>query len=276
MVISLFYITKNKKACKMKIFVASDLHMEFGSYDYALPNADVYVFAGDIHTETQALEWFENLNLDKPIIYITGNHEYYSASKSQIKKKKAKSKDEIDFALKQHNLKNLHVLQNDSVVIDGVKFFGSTFWTDINNNDPTLLFMLKKTLNDFVYILDDKTSGSPPKTWDTNNFCSENAIARVCLHEDLKDWQGKSVVITHHAPSFQSLDGKIVDDTNYLYANTRIENWIADIKPTVWIHGHTHHCVDYMLDQTRIVSNQHGYKKYAEVKEYNPNKVIEI
>ena len=36
---------------------------------------------------------------------------------------------------------------------------------------------------------------------------------------------------------------------------------ILDKKPRLWVHGHTHLTCDYMLGETRVVCNPHGYPK---------------
>ena len=65
----------------MRIITYSDLHLEFGS-GWTLPaavNGDVMILAGDIVT----LRDYEPLDQilrkwKKPVLYVTGNHEYYT------------------------------------------------------------------------------------------------------------------------------------------------------------------------------------------------------
>ena len=65
----------------MRIITYSDLHLEFGS-GWMLPpavNGDVMILAGDIVT----LRDYEPLDQilqkwKKPVLYVTGNHEYYT------------------------------------------------------------------------------------------------------------------------------------------------------------------------------------------------------
>ena len=58
--------------------------------------------------------------LRKPVLYVLGNHEFYGSS--------------IDGAAAE--LKRLcagthvHVLDDSEIVIDGVRFLGTTLWTD--------------------------------------------------------------------------------------------------------------------------------------------------
>ena len=64
------------------------------------------------------LRWAEARFLDKPVIYVPGNHEFYHHDIALI--------DE----LKTEASGNIHVLNDDQVVIDGVRFMGSILWTD--------------------------------------------------------------------------------------------------------------------------------------------------
>ena len=69
----------------------------------------------------------------------------------------------------------------------------------------------------------------------------------------------KTVVITHHAPSERSippyhlgsiLNGAFASNLDWFVENSRVP---------LWIHGHTHHSVDYKIGETRVFSNQRGY-----------------
>lgn len=39
----------------------------------------------------------------------------------------------------------------------------------------------------------------------------------------------------------------------------RISKLIRELDPLLWIHGHTHHNVDYRIGPTRVLTNQRGY-----------------
>jgi predicted TIM-barrel fold metal-dependent hydrolase len=86
------------------------------------------------------------------------------------------------------------------------------------------------------------------------------------IYEKANDTDLPVVVLTHHAPSFKSIDpihvsGGIygTDDLNGAYASD-LSSVILD-SPNIkfFVHGHTHHNVDYMIGQCRILSNQRGY-----------------
>jgi hypothetical protein len=83
------------------------------------------------------------------------------------------------------------------------------------------------------------------------------------------------VVVTHHAPSAQSVPpwhaGEIL---NAAFASPLDELVRASGVP-LWIHGHTHFCVDYQIGKTRVFSNQLGYPRETDPR-FNAEAVIEV
>ena len=59
----------------MKLNILSDLHLGFGAMDGPVNDADVVVLAGDVGRPREAIAWA--LRLDKPVLYVPGNHEFY-------------------------------------------------------------------------------------------------------------------------------------------------------------------------------------------------------
>ena len=62
----------------MKLNILSDLHLGFASMEHPHNDADVVVLAGDIARPQVAIEWARSL--DKPVLYVPGNHEFYGGS----------------------------------------------------------------------------------------------------------------------------------------------------------------------------------------------------
>ncbi len=59
----------------MRINYFSDIHLEFGGLDAPDNDADIVIAAGDIGIYKQGVDWLKSLN--KPVIYVAGNHEFY-------------------------------------------------------------------------------------------------------------------------------------------------------------------------------------------------------
>ena len=90
----------------MRLAVISDVHLEFrDNPPVRVPEADVYVVAGDVHPDTDArLAWL--LSLPGEVLFVPGNHDYYGH----------------DFPPPQEGLFTRE--------IGGVRFAGATLWTD--------------------------------------------------------------------------------------------------------------------------------------------------
>src|SRR5512139_42869 len=103
----------------MKIAYGSDLHLEFGMTELNnTENADLLVLAGDIVVADRLHpkhEWFfENCsNKFKDVILILGNHEHYG---SDFNNTPTLIRDLVS------PYKNIHFLDKESIVIDGIRF----------------------------------------------------------------------------------------------------------------------------------------------------------
>ena len=109
----------------MKLLVLSDLHVEFADFEpdrEAAEAADVVVLAGDIHQGTAGMVWARQTFPGKPIIYVAGNHEFYGQHWDTLLPELRQKADEF----------GIHFLENDSVTIDGMRFLGTTLWTDFD------------------------------------------------------------------------------------------------------------------------------------------------
>ncbi|MEW8692248.1 MAG: metallophosphoesterase [Candidatus Thiodiazotropha endolucinida] len=102
----------------MKLHILNDLHIEFEDFVPPAMDADVVILAGDIGVGLEGLRWAEARFPDKPVIYVPGNHEFYQHDITLIDELKAEAPD------------NIHVLNDDQVVVGGVRFLGSILWTD--------------------------------------------------------------------------------------------------------------------------------------------------
>jgi predicted phosphodiesterase len=209
----------------------------------------VLVLAGDIITvkDTEPLNHFLKY-WDKPVLYVMGNHEYYTYRPMVDENLRLKS-----YFAEQHP--NVTLLLDEEISIDGVHFFGGTMWTDFVKANKKAMFTAEQQMNDFRHIMMKR--GQLLKPADT--IALHDAFKQKLLAWFAKDLLGPRVVISHHAP---------VAKPDSLYLNsalmpafnaTDMEQIIIDHKPNLWIYGHTHECDDQMIGQTRVLSNQLGY-----------------
>lgn len=134
----------------MKIQALSDLHIEFEGHALEIPDvgADVLVLAGDIGRSATGVEWAAHQaeRLGLTCIYVPGNHEFYHSEHSQA----------LEAMRAAARGTRVSVLDNESIVIDGVRFLCATLWTDLSAYAPgdpnTAAVMLERNLNDYRLI----------------------------------------------------------------------------------------------------------------------------
>lgn len=248
----------------MKIQIISDLHQEFGFSDLSFDLADVVVLAGDVNLGTKGIEWIKNKIPDKPVIYVLGNHEYYKGSYPKT----------LNKILEAAENSNISVLENSFVDIDDIRFHGATLWTDFSIfGDPRYYGMVcQSVMNDYKMIRRDP-SYSKMRTIDIYKI---HQISRHWLKESLESSKGKrNIVVTHHAPSLQSVPEHFkTDPVTSAYASN-LEDFIEEHQPLYWIHGHIHTPKRYKIVKTEIICNPHGYisEKYNG---YDKELIIEV
>lgn len=271
----------------MKIHLISDIHLNFE--DLTLPGGDILILAGDaleighfrlakntgrnVHIADRYQRFVnEELVKYRRVIYICGNHEHYHGYY-----------DTNHEVLKALLPDNVHLLENDSIEIDGVHFWGATMWTDCHGRDPITVQTVRNGMNDFRLIHFD--SGKFINGYWTHKFTvdcmlaeNQNSVQELKKFLDLHK-EDRVVVISHHAPSALSVHPKYKDDyhLNGGYHN-HLEDLILDnpqIK--VWCHGHVHNTVDYTIGETRVLANPRGYKGYEECAEvFDPGFYFEV
>ena len=253
----------------MKIQIVSDIHLEFG-HNFHIDNAgaDVLILAGDIccarHIDKHIGFFAQCSDKFKSIIYIMGNHEHYKHTFNDTASVIRKALSRFD---------NIHLLDNQVLTIDGLKFIGATLWTDMNANCPLTKNKLMFGMNDFRLIKyknrrDDYMKFGPGHAY------AEHQISKAFIESQILFDDAPHVIVTHHAPSFRSIHPRYANDThmNGGYASNMEDLMTQNVK--LWIHGHTHTPFDYMVNDTRVLCNPMGYPN--ERNGPNPNLILEI
>ena len=245
----------------MKIRLVSDLHLEMGPYDVKSMPGDkdtVLVLAGDvglIETPSSYKTFLEDLGLRfRRIIYVPGNHEFYRGSYPYSIDKLIKNLEDIP---------NVIVGERFKHQIDDVMFICATMWTDVNGNDPIAAMNIRQMMNDFRII----RTGNKIQPWQ-RKFTPDDCLAAFRTSTNChifpeikraKEQGLKTVIVTHHLPSEQSIPSHYKNDPcNPGYAS-RLDDKIIQYRPDFWFHGHTHESCDYMIGDTRILCNPAGY-----------------
>jgi len=249
---------------RMKLYVVSDLHLEFAGFtpDHdAADAADVIVLAGDIYLGVQGIAWAQRTFAGKPVIYVAGNHEFYGgywdALLPELKEQAAQS--------------NVHFLENGAVTIEGFCFLGTTLWTDFEffgiESKAINMALSENRLNDFRLIAaglapepQSRCYAPEPRLGVTMNMgqtyegrlmaahtLERHQHSRAWLRDELsKGDPAKTVVITHHFPHQNSCAPQWLDDPlTSIFGSILPDEMLLGAK--LWIHGHTHDSCDYRL-----------------------------
>ncbi len=238
----------------------SDLHLEFGDIFVPKIDRDLLIIAGDIDFGKKPIKFIKEQLKLSPVIYILGNHEFYHQDYDEI----------MDF-WNEMKIPDFYFLENSAIELNGIRFLGSTLWTDINKSNKKDIETAKVGLNDFKYIRKDNQKFSPE-----DSIILHNQSINWLKSELNKEFKGKIVVITHHLPSYLSVHEKYKKSQINPCFYSDLDDIIKKFSPDLWIHGHTHDSFDYLLDNTRIVCNPRGYKNMEENKKFNPSLIIEI
>ena len=248
----------------MRIHILSDLHLEFAPFQLVQVDSDVVVLAGDIHTGVNGFKWIRETFSYKQIVYVLGNHEFYG-------QKLPKLTEEIKAVAAGTNI---HVLENDAFEIGEVIFLGATLWTDFRlNGDVVLAEVTAQTgMTDFRRIRTTPTyrrlRPADARRIHTQSF--------GWLDQQMENTRGrKVVVVTHHAPSPQSIPQRFRNDPLNPAFASNLETFVAASKASLLIHCHIHQHSDYVIGSTRVIANPRGYPCEPQIG-FNPALVVEI
>lgn len=253
----------------MKLNILSDLHMGYSALETPLNDADVVVLAGDIGPPRQAVQWA--MRLARPVVYVLGNHEFYGSS--------------IDGTMAETKAlcagTQVHVLDNDEAVIDGVRFIGSTLWTDFRlfgagPERDAATAEAQRFLRDFSRIRTREAAQAPFTPADSEALFDRNVAWLDCRLDT--PHAGPTVVVTHHAPSRQSIHPRFAGSLLNACFVSDAEHLLRAERTRWWIHGHTHDSFDYTVRGTRVICNPRGYAKGGvnENARFDPDFTIEV
>jgi Icc-related predicted phosphoesterase len=249
----------------------SDLHTDVSPPPpiAVLDGVDVVVVAGD--TCQGAHKAFVTLRTiipeAIPIVMVMGNHEYYRRTMP----------DELALARELAPSFNIHLLENGITVIHGVRFVGCSLWTDYRifgpANAAAAMNAARASLNDHRVINWRK---DPWSRFRPEEALLTHVASRAFLVDTLTaPFAGPTVVVTHHAPHWNSVQ------TNHPYQSDLLTAaFVSDLSgvlvhgPNLWLHGHVHHSNDYRVGRTRVISNSRGYSD--ENPSFNPALVVEV
>ena len=232
----------------------SDIHLEFYNYtkitkivNKIIATSKILILAGDIGKPISRIkknkwkinrcyEYFLKLLSAKfeQIFLITGNHEYYNNLNVPI--------IEINQIIKDicYKMPNIKFLDNNYYDYNGIRFIGSTLWSEIDEN-PSI------KINDL--------SNIPNMTIEKYNNLHYNSLEFLdTILSNSLEISIPCIIITHHLPLLELVNtsnntnntnnniNKISSDFTQWFAGDLtelIDDYGIIIKS--WIYGHTHY-----------------------------------
>lgn len=199
-----------------------------------------------------------------PVLFVPGNHEY----------------DGLDFDDTRLRLRDtchrlgLIWLESEVVVLQGVRFVGSTLWADFDalttagarHSDITIGQQLKgrekafRAANFYLKKNHALREGLPMLAPEIR---AEGLRAQLWLRQALATpFAGPTVVVTHFAPSLLSADPRYGLTPGTAGFCNALDDLLAQAH--LWLHGHLHCPNDYVKSGCRVVANPLGYARKGE------------
>ncbi len=280
----------------MKIQLFSDLHLEVHPHWVATPapGADLLVLAGDIGSyQAGSLLSDNDFGLARfsprhgwptPVLFVPGNHEY-----------DALDFDEAHIRLRQ-SCERLGIVWLEREVFTcrdkherAIRFVGTTLWSDFDALGPAstatetgssalLALQLKareKAFRAANYYL--KKAGT---TRQGLPMLAEQVRQQALVCQDwlarslLLPFAGRTVVITHFAPSLMSVDPRY----GLTPGTAGFCNALDALLPQaqLWLHGHLHAPCSYVKNGCRVMANPLGYARKNEQTAFQAAQCIEL
>lgn len=242
----------------MRIQYFSDIHLEFGGLEIGQTDADLIVAAGDIGIGGMGLDWLKQAG--KPVIYVAGNHEFYGQEYfSTINALRAGAAGS-----------NVRFLERESLIMGEVRFLGCSLWTELGGEENDHLEDLLYLVNDFRKIRYQKDLLS------FRDYVLLHRQSRRWLISELeKPFDGKTVIVTHHAPTPWSWHESPSNIKRFAYCND-LKEIFHNFEIVAWFHGHTHVVSDYRCAGARILCNPRGYHPAQLVVDFDPGRIVEV
>ena len=267
----------------MKLQLLSDLHLEVHPRFKVppAPGADLLVLAGDIGSYQAGsrledplfgLERFSpRRGWPTPVLYTPGNHEYDNDDYDAVHARLREACAQLD----------IQWLESETLFIDGVRFIGSTLWSDfdalVDPREPMTEQLKKrgKAMRAANYYLETCGTMRAGRPFLAEEVREQALVCQEWLRAALaQPFDGTTVVVTHFAPSLASADPRY----GLTPGTAGFCNSLDELLPQaqLWLHGHLHCAFDYVKDGCRVVANPLGYRSKGEQEGFRAQMLIEV
>ncbi len=275
----------------MRIQLLSDLHLEVHPHwvATAAPGADLLVLAGDIGSYQRGSQLLHMSDRDfglarfspkygwpTPVLFVPGNHEY----------------DGMDFEVAHARLfetcERLGITWLERAVStwaepckQAIRFVGTTLWSDFDALGPPEAAVCAASGASSAGLLTQQLKARDKAFRAANYYLKKTGTTRhgrPMLAEAVReqaiacqDWlakalaepfDGKTVVVTHFAPSLLSADPRYGLTPGSAGFCNALDPWLAHAQ--LWLHGHLHAPSNYVKNGCRVVANPLGYARKGE------------
>jgi len=250
---------------RMRFWQISDLHyteeeVRAGTLLGEIPEADVAVVVGDISDHVEAnIDWCASRILPRmPVVYVPGNHDLYMRCINGC----------TEHLRRYAGERGVIYLDMDTAIVEGVRFTGGLFWSDLElwaPEDPAerameleTRFETFKDKSDYVRIYSDKENGRFLTPRESRQRHLETAAYIENVFE--QPFDGATVVVTHFPPHLGSLQPEYFGDPQQPRYISDRASLVEKTQPAFWLHGHTHLAVSYRVGRTVVSNNPRGYR----------------
>jgi len=216
-------------------------------------NIPILVCAGDIAENEAGLRWVVQFKCE--IVYVCGNHEFWGGDYFKVI-------EQLDGLSKKIEYSHVHFLQNKSDVIHGIKFIGTTLWTDLAQSWSW--FPRNQAIKNFLSMADFRR------------------ISAIKFYEDEEEVKKMSALLKKHDVEESKIEDLIINKRFNPYLQIQENKKAIDfIRQEIELETHpdktvvvTHHlpCQNFwmrklkmnhlVLDSSKI-NNPHLYEKYS-------------
>jgi predicted phosphodiesterase len=254
----------------LRIQLASDLHLEMLERNVVgerliapAADADLLVLVGDVSNGVRAIELFADWPV--PVLFVAGNHEFYGLSWEETRADLRRAARGTSVVVLDNDVADLSVFGHWSAprsqILSRVRFLGTTLWTDYRYNAGKTQRQLMEHAE--LRINDHRVIRTADGRFTAAHALGDHELSRGWLERELaKPFDGKTIVLTHHAPHPLSVHPR------YLSMDALATNaaFVSDLTPLLqqadlWFHGHVHDSFDYQVGRCRVVANPRGYAR---------------
>lgn len=248
----------------MKLLVLADLHLDditnldrlhrlgaaLGSIG---KEANALIVAGDLaefatHRWPDAIRWLGRHYPTARTVLLPGNHDYYGENLATLDGSLERICRDLGCGFGQCR----------RLVLGDTRILMTTLWTDMRLQEAEGeeavqhgLWYARQMMPDYAY--GTITIGNPERTLrPKDTIVLHHRQKEWLLMELARPWSGRTVVVTHHAPS-ATVAGAVTPLSACFASN--LDEEIASYQPHAWLFGHTHRPAELRTSHGTLLRN---------------------